>query len=257
MAVLEVFNVSKSFDRQGGSLEVMRNIEFEVGNGQIVTLVGPSGCGKSTLLRIVAGLEAEYSGRVVTGEHGQKNDKRAAMLFQSPTLLAWRTVVENVRLPLELKRMDRRDASDEWVSEVVRSVGLKGFENYFPAELSGGMQARASLARALGLRPPLILLDEPFANIDEISRFSLCDVLIRALRDYGTSAVLVTHSLDEAVLVSDRIIVLTPRPASIVGAVDIAMPKKARLREPEHPRLVAAKKDLRSLLRQQIVRGTA
>lgn len=255
MEILKVDNVSKSFIHSAGTLEVLRNIHFALSRGQIVGIVGPTGCGKSTLLRIIADLENSSSGTVTISEIVADHKRRTGMLFQSPTLLAWRKISENIRLPFELCQLDSDVDVDGTISDVIRSVGLEGFEHYYPSEISGGMQARTALARALVLRPPILLLDEPFASIDEITRFSLCGLLVKVLDKFDSSAILVTHSLDEAILLSDRIIVLSARPATIVGIVDIAMPKEERLREPEDPGLVHAKKQVRQFLAHKVLEG--
>lgn len=253
MALLEIINLSKRFDHADRPLEVVRQISFELQMNEVIGIVGPTGCGKTTLLRILAGLEMQSSGQVIANEEFEGNKRLTGMLFQAPTLLSWRNVFENVSLPFELGRLETSD--EGMIQSVINSVGLNGFENYYPSQISGGMQARASLARALVLRPAILLLDEPFASIDEITRFTLCALLVKVLEEFSSSAVLVTHSLDEAILLSNKIIVLSPRPATIVGIVEIELAKEIRLREPEHPNLVGAKKRVRQYLAESRVSG--
>lgn len=250
--VLSVEDVSKQFDEPGEPLAVLRDINFSLKRKSVLSLVGPTGCGKSTLLRIITGLDAPSNGTVTLSHVSSA----MGIVFQQHTLLAWRNLYENVRLPLELAGNDSRESHAE-IKHVINAVGLSGFEEYLPRRMSGGMQARASLARALVQRPSILLLDEPFASIDEIRRATMYELLIRLFKQYETSSILVTHSLAEAALLSDAVIVLSSRPASIVGTVDITMPKEKRLITPDHDELVTARTEIRRLLRQGASIGAA
>jgi len=199
--------------------------------GQTTALVGPSGCGKSTVLRLVAGLEAPSAGRVEIGGGPPAETLRNAGLsvaFQDPSLLPWRSVRGNIELALGLAR---RPVRTQDIDQLITLVGLEGFADVRPAELSGGMRQRAAIARALATRPGLLLLDEPFGAVDELTRQQLAEDLPRIWEARGTTTLLVTHSVREAVMLADRVIVLSPRPARVIAdiAVDLPRPREAGL----------------------------
>jgi NitT/TauT family transport system ATP-binding protein len=244
---LRVENVAKRFNNASGTLDVLESVSLVLPRAGVVSLVGPTGCGKTTLLRIIAGLEAPTTGLVTFDEKAVAARRQISIVFQQHTLLGWRTLYENVRLPLELAHADLRKWEPE-IKQVITAVGLSGFENYRPARMSGGMQARAALARALVQHPSILLLDEPFASIDEIRREAMYKLLVKLFIQYETSTLLVTHSLHEATLLSDTVVVLSARPAIIVGSLDILMPKEERLAEPDHEQLIAARGEIRRLL---------
>jgi NitT/TauT family transport system ATP-binding protein len=199
-----------------------------------VSLLGPSGCGKSTLLRIIAGLVAPSSGRVIQAEGDLS--RHLGFVFQEPTLMPWATVWENVYLPLRLAGT-RRDAVAARIAEALASLGLEGFAQAYPRELSGGMRMRVSLARALVTEPRLLLLDEPFAALDEFTRFRLNEDLLRLWRRHHWTVIFVTHSVFESVFLSNRILVMTPRPGRIVAdlPIDLPYPREGALRtEPRY-----------------------
>ena len=238
-----------------GDLAVLERMNLSVAAGEFVTLLGPSGCGKSTLLRVLAGLLVPSEGEVrVHGAALNKagsDDGRLSLVFQKPLLLPWRNTLQNVLLPKELER------SGDRVSELDRSlarrmidlVRLKDFESSYPSQLSGGMQQRVAIARALMSNPSILLMDEPFGALDEITREALNEELLRIWRSNETrlsTIVLVTHSIHEAVQMSDRIFVLAPRPARLVEVVDIPVP---RPRTPEEPELVRISAYVRKLVR--------
>jgi NitT/TauT family transport system ATP-binding protein len=204
---VQLTSVSKNFD----ALSVVKDLSLSVKSGEFVSLVGVSGCGKSTLLRLIAGLVTPDTGEITT------HSKEIGFVFQEPTLLPWATVFENIWLPLRLKGISKAEASPLIMAEITR-LGLLGFENTKPAALSGGMKMRVSLARALITKPDLLLMDEPFAALDEITRFKLNDDLKALVK---TTVIFVTHSIYEAVNLSDRVVVLSPRPASIKGEIII------------------------------------
>lgn len=209
-------NVSKTFSNGTVALS---NLDLEVREGEFVSLIGPSGCGKSTALRIMAGLTAPSSG---TLEGGGGAD--VGFVFQEPTLMPWATVFDNVWLPLRLRRMSRTAAASA-VLEALALVGLSKFTGSYPRELSGGMKMRVSIARALVIEPRLLLMDEPFAALDEITRFKLNNDLIRLKAELGTTVVFVTHSVYESVFLSSRIVVMASRPGRAID--DIAVPAPA------------------------------
>jgi NitT/TauT family transport system ATP-binding protein len=219
-----------------GGVEAVRPLDLAFAAGETTALVGPSGCGKSTVLRMVAGLEEPSTGRVTIGGQPPAATLREAGLavaFQDPSLLPWRSVRGNIALALTLAR---RPVDEAAIDQLVRLVGLDGFGDARPAELSGGMRQRAAIARALATEPRLLLLDEPFGAVDELTRRQLAQDLPRIWEARGTTAILVTHSVAEAVMLADRIVVLSPRPAEIVADIAVPLP---RPRTPEAARLPA------------------
>jgi NitT/TauT family transport system ATP-binding protein len=223
--------------RYPGGLHALGPVDFDLHAGEFVSIVGPSGCGKSTLLRIAAGLVEPSGGRIARAAGGS-----TGFVFQEAALLPWRTVARNAELALELEghaAAERRERA----AEVLRLVGLAGFENAYPHQLSGGMRMRLSLARALALRPALLLLDEPLAAVDELTRDVLQEELSAIWQRAGFAAALVTHNVHEAVFLSTRVLVMSPRPGRIVEtiAVPFAFPRAPELRStPEFARLTGA-----------------
>ena len=189
-------------------------LDLEIAEGEFLSLVGPSGCGKSTALRIIAGLIAPTSGAVAWPQ----GKPRIGFVFQDATLMPWATALDNVRLPLDLQRVPR-DEADPRAKEALARVGLAGFADDYPRALSGGMRMRVSIARALVARPQLLLMDEPFAALDEISREALNEDLLKLWREEGLTIVFVTHSVYESTFLSTRIVVLTPRPGRLAGEI--------------------------------------
>jgi NitT/TauT family transport system ATP-binding protein len=219
MTLLSLSAVAKRFSstqRRDGTL-ALRDLSFTVAPGEFVSLLGPSGCGKSTALRLAANLLTPDSGSVVFA--GSK--PQIGFVFQEPTLMPWADALTNARLPLDLQNAPRGQANDRAASALARA-GLAGFERALPHELSGGMKMRVSLARALVAQPKLLLLDEPFAALDEITRAQLGDDLLRLWREDGLTILFVTHSVSESAFLSGRVLVMTPRPGTI--AADIALP---------------------------------
>ena len=222
---------------QGGT-EAVQALDLTFESGQTTALVGPSGCGKSTLLRMIAGLEEPSSGNVSIGGAAPLETRKRAGLsvaFQDPSLLPWRSVHGNIALALKLAR---KPVDSHSIDQLIQLVGLDGFADARPAELSGGMRQRAAIARALATRPGLLLLDEPFGAVDELTRQQLAQDLPRIWEAQGTTTILVTHSVSEAVLLSDRVIVLSPRPARIVADIPIVLPRP-RTQEMARDRTVA------------------
>ncbi|MGD1996463.1 MAG: ABC transporter ATP-binding protein [Anaerolineae bacterium] len=208
-----------------GWLPVLDGISFQVTEAEFVCLVGPSGCGKTTLLRLVMGLEQPTAGRIcLEGEVVDRPRRDTGVVFQEPTLMAWRTVEANVALPLEVARVPATDIRRK-TRALLDLVGLAGFEDAYPAQLSGGMAQRVALARALIHDPRLLLLDEPFGALDALTRERMGRELLRIWRARRKTAVMVTHSVPEAVFLADRVLVLGPRPASIVAEVEVNRPR--------------------------------
>ena len=208
--------------RFANGTQALRDLSFTVGAGEFVSLLGPSGCGKSTALRLAAGLLTPD-----TGEIAYPDDKpEIGFVFQEPTLMPWADALTNARLPLDLKHVPRADAS---ALAALARVGLEGFEHAYPRELSGGMKMRVSIARALAANPKLLLLDEPFAALDEITRNALGDDLLRLWREDGLTVLFVTHSVSESSYLSQRVLVMTPRPGRIAGDIALAKGRDNRL----------------------------
>ena len=214
-AAIDLNGVSKRF---GSGLQALGNVDFKLRAGEFVSIVGPSGCGKSTLLRIIAKL-IEPS----TGECVRPKDLESAFVFQEAALLPWRNVERNAQLLMELEGYKPEDYRPR-AAEALKLVGLAGFEKSYPHQLSGGMRMRLSLARALALRPGLLLLDEPLAAVDELTRDVLQEELSAMWKQAGFTGVLVTHNVHEAVYLSDRVIVMSPRPGRILDVIDVPFP---------------------------------
>jgi NitT/TauT family transport system ATP-binding protein len=216
-----------------GGVQALRDVVLRVERGQFVSIVGPSGCGKSTLLRLIAGLLRPSGGQIhVAGwppADARRESQSAAYVFQDATLLPWRTVAENVRLPLELRRQARAERA-QLVEQGLELIGLSAFADRLPAQLSGGMRMRVSLARALVTRPELLLLDEPFGALDDISRTRLQEELHGLWQTHRWTGLLVTHNISEAVFLSERVLVMSPRPGTIVADIKVDLPER-RTRE--------------------------
>src|SRR5512144_37052 len=230
-----------TYPTASGPVEALRDIDLAVGRGELVAIVGPSGCGKSTLLRIIAGLRPPSRGRVeVDGRPVVRPLASVGMVFQAPVLLKWRSIEANVLLPAELSQLDPR-AYRERAAELLRLVGLSDFAQKLPRELSGGMQQRAALCRALLLDPPLLLMDEPFGALDAMTRDDMALELLRIwgerdlAREARKTVLFVTHSISEAVFLSDRVVVMSPRPGRIAAdlRVDLPRPRTVELRGSE------------------------
>jgi NitT/TauT family transport system ATP-binding protein len=219
--------VEKAFQVKDSEPTVaLTGIDLEIGSREFVSLIGPSGCGKSTLLRIVGDLIQPTGGRVeVNGKtaHDARLGREYGMVFQAPVLFDWRTVEANVRLPLEVTDVPRAKR-DALVREKLELVELGGFLNHYPHQLSGGMQQRVAIARALALQPSLLLMDEPFGALDEMTRERLNSELLDIWSETGTTVIFVTHSIPEAVFLSSRVVVMSPRPGRIAETIDIDLP---------------------------------
>jgi NitT/TauT family transport system ATP-binding protein len=232
--MIRLSGVSRVFSARGGDVEALRGIDLEVAEGEFVAVLGRSGCGKSTLLRLVAGLLPTTAGTVtVGGDHVTRPRRDIAMLFQRPALLPWRSVVDNVLLPVEVFGW-RRSAHRQRAYELLELTGLAGFEKRLPHELSGGMQQRVALCRSLITQPRVMLMDEPFSALDALTREELSGELQRIHMTTRATIVFVTHSIDEAVLLADRVVVLSPRPGRIREILDITIPRPRTLGRTSH-----------------------
>ena len=222
--LLDVERVSKRFVTSEGVITAVEDVSFSIAPGEFVSIIGPSGCGKSTLFNIVGGLVGDYEGRVtVAGDVVRGTHPAIGMVFQEESTFPWRTVVENVAFPLEVAGMSK-EARLERAEYFVNMVGLRGFERRFPAELSGGMRQRVALARTLASEPRILLMDEPFAALDEQTRLLLGDRVLQIQQTLKQTTLLITHNLTEAVQLSDRVLVMTYRPGRLKRVVDIHLP---------------------------------
>ena len=242
--------VSVRFTSERGTVTALQNIDLAIPRGSFLTLLGPSGCGKSTLLRVMADLVAPTSGRVsVLGGTSQaaRESRQIGFVFQDPALLAWRTVFDNVSLPLQVgggKALPGARSPEE----LLNLVGLRGWEKAYPHELSGGMRQRVAIARALVSGPRLLLMDEPFGALDEITRDRLTEELLQLWETTGTTIVFVTHSIYEAAFLGQSVLLLAARPGRVREQVPITLPMPRRLAQRETPEFVSLAGHLRRVL---------
>jgi NitT/TauT family transport system ATP-binding protein len=224
-AILLVDDVVKRFDTPEGVLTAIDHVSLSVAPGEFVGVIGPSGCGKSTLFNIIGGLLDGYEGTVrVAGERVRGPHAAIGMIFQEESTFPWRNVVDNVAFPLEIAGLPKRERYER-ARHFVRLVGLDGFELRYPAELSGGMRQRVSMARTLAAQPKILLMDEPFASLDEQTRLLLGDKVLQIQQQLKQTTLLITHNITEAVQLSDRILVMTYRPGRLKRIVDIKLPR--------------------------------
>jgi NitT/TauT family transport system ATP-binding protein len=234
-AAVSIAGVSKQFK---GGTTALQEIDLDIHPGEFVSLIGPSGCGKSTLLRVIGDLISPSGGKVVVNgksAHQARLDRDYGIVFQEAVLYDWRTIAKNIALPLELGSWDKRRRRER-VAEMLQLVELDGFEDHYPWQLSGGMQQRVSIARALSFSPALLLMDEPFGALDEMTRERLNAELLRIWADTQSTIVFVTHSIAEAVFLSTRVVVMSPRPGRISSVVGIDLPQPRTATTREEPR---------------------
>jgi NitT/TauT family transport system ATP-binding protein len=223
--ILVVENIVKRFETQDGVLIAVDDVSFNVMPGEFLSVIGPSGCGKSTLFNVMGGLLDGYDGRVsVAGETVRGPHPSIGMIFQEESTFPWRTVIDNVAFPLEIAGMAKAERTERG-RHFINLVGLNGFERRYPAELSGGMRQRVSMARTLASEPKILLMDEPFAALDEQTRLLLGDKVLQIQQELKQTTLLITHNLTEAVQLSDRILVMTYRPGRTKRIVEIKLPR--------------------------------
>jgi len=229
--VIDIENLSLVFKTNDGDVHALSDIDLKVEPGEFVSLIGPSGCGKTTLLRVIADLEQATSGTIsINGmsPHEARMKRAYGYVFQAAALYPWRTIASNVSLPLEIMGLDA-GTRQKRITENLELVDLQGFEKKFPWQLSGGMQQRASIARALAVEPDLLLMDEPFGALDEIVRDHLNEQLLKLWAKTNKTIIFVTHSIPEAVYLSSKIVVMSPRPGRIFDIIDNALPQDRTL----------------------------
>jgi ABC-type nitrate/sulfonate/bicarbonate transport system ATPase subunit len=237
---IDIRNLSHEFDLQGSRLEVLQSIDLSVAAGEFVALLGPSGCGKSTLLRLVSGLDQPTAGSIVAdGAVVDRPDPSRILVFQDPTLFPWTSVWRNVATGLDARGV--LDGRESRVDDALRLVRLTAFARAYPHQLSGGMAQRAALARALVNDPALLLLDEPLGQLDSLTRLTLQTELLALWRDKGFTAILVSHDVEEALLLASRVIVLSERPAHIQAEFNVYLPYP---RHRDNPELVALRRQI-------------
>ncbi|MGA1681379.1 MAG: ABC transporter ATP-binding protein, partial [Ilumatobacteraceae bacterium] len=224
MSAVDIRGLGKVFNQGAANqVDALVDVDLSIASGEFVSLIGPSGCGKSTLLRLVANLLEPTSGSITVNDKTPKQarlDQDYGMAFQQSGLFEWRTVAKNIELPLELKGWDKSKRRER-AMEMLELVKLPDFAEHYPWQLSGGMQQRVAIARALAVHPPLLLMDEPFGALDEMTRERMQNELLRIAKETGTSVVFVTHSIPEAVYLSNRVVVMSPRPGRITHVVPV------------------------------------
>jgi len=226
-SIIDISNLCLTFETQTEPVHALSGINIKVNSGDFVSLIGPSGCGKTTLLRVIADLEKPTSGTIsVEGKspNQARLDRSYGYVFQTPALLPWRNIESNIHLPLEMSgysKVEQKNLSQQYLS----LVGLSGFEKKYPWQLSGGMQQRVSIARALSFDPDMLLMDEPFGALDEITRDRLNEELLRLWQETQKTVVFVTHSIPEAVFLSNKIVVMSARPGKIINVIETNFPK--------------------------------
>ncbi|MDH3240725.1 MAG: ABC transporter ATP-binding protein [Alphaproteobacteria bacterium] len=223
---LQVNRLSKSYKSEDGSaVQALDDVSLTVSEGEFVAIIGPSGCGKSTLFNIIGGLVGDYEGEVlVDGKPVAGNHRDIGMVFQEESTFPWRTTIENVAFPLEVAGMGKAERQEQ-AMKFVRLVGLEGFENRYPAELSGGMKQRTAIARTLAFNPKIMLMDEPFGALDEQTRMLLGDKILQIWRELRQTTLLITHNITEAVQLSDRVLVMSFRPGRVKEVMEIDLPR--------------------------------
>lgn len=222
---LSLDRVGMQFSTPDGAMVVLENISMNVMPGEFLSVIGPSGCGKSTLFNVIGGLVDEYSGHVlIDGQSVLDNRRSVGMVFQQESTFPWRTTLQNVMFPLEMSGVPRKERLER-AQHFVKLVGLSGFEHHYPSELSGGMRQRTALARTLITEPKILLMDEPFAALDEQTRLLLGDKIIQIQQQISQTSLLITHNITEAVQLSDRVAIMTHRPGKIRRIVPISLPR--------------------------------
>ncbi|MFN0304704.1 MAG: ABC transporter ATP-binding protein [Burkholderiales bacterium] len=228
--IIRVAGLNKTYrTREGRDIEALRDVNFTIDEGELITVVGPSGCGKSTLLKILAGILRRTSGTVMIADRKVEGPSRdVGVVFQAPVLLPWRNVLENVLVPVEIQKLDR-PRFEQRARDYLKLVGLEGFEQKYPNELSGGMQQRVGISRALVHDPTFLLMDEPFGALDAMTREYMNLELLRIWSESKKTVLLVTHSIPEAAFLADRVIVMSPRPGRIAEILRIDLPRPRTL----------------------------
>lgn len=246
--VLSARGIAKTFQVGGGDIVALQGVDLDIRRGEFISFVGPSGCGKSTFLNMVAGLLPATSGTAsVMGEAVEGPSPRVGFMFQSPVLLPWRSVLKNVLMPAEVHGLDPNTIEAK-ARSVITAVGLGGFEDAYPRQLSGGMQQRVALARVLTYEPELLLMDEPFGALDEFTREAMNLELMRITQAAGITVLFVTHNIAEAVFMADRVVVMTPRPGKVSGIIEVDLGRPRSIETMREPRFSDLTFNVRGIL---------
>ena len=249
--VVDAQNISLTFETADGRVDALSNVSLQVAEGEFVSFIGPSGCGKTTMLRVIADLQQPSSGTLLVNGMSAEAARLArsyGYVFQAPALFPWRTIEKNLKLPLEIMGFSELEQQQR-VERYLSLVNLTGFERKFPWQLSGGMQQRVSIARALSFDPAMLLMDEPFGALDEIVRDHLNEQLLQLWKSTGKTVLFVTHSIPEAVFLSTRIVVMSPRPGRIIDIIECDFPPDRSLEIRETPEFLKIAQRVRSGLR--------
>jgi NitT/TauT family transport system ATP-binding protein len=256
MPTIQIDNVSKVYGQSNAGTVALSDVSLNIAQGEFVALVGPSGCGKSTLLRLIADLDTPTKGSIgVNGNtpHAARLARDYGFVFQSPTLYEWRTIVRNAELPLEVMGRPKGEWENR-VDKMLAMVGLRDFHSYYPRQLSGGMQQRASIARALSFDPTILLMDEPFGALDEFTRERMNLELLDIWETTHKTILFVTHSIAEAVFLAARVVVMTPRPGRIATIIDVDLPYPRAFETRETPRFFELVTQVRETLKEEFLR---
>jgi NitT/TauT family transport system ATP-binding protein len=230
---ISVKNVTKTYNHNGQNIDAVRNVTLDIKKSEFVCLLGPSGCGKSTLINMIAGFEQPTEGTVlISGEPVLRPSPRYVTIFQNYGLLPWRTVEKNIQLGLEARKMGRK-AMKQVVDEYIEMVGLTGFAKYHPHQLSGGMQQRVAIARTLAVDPEVIFMDEPFGSLDALTRMKMQEVIAGLWEMQNKTIIFITHDLEEAVYLADRIVVMTPNPGEVKTVISLPLSRKRDRTSPD------------------------
>jgi NitT/TauT family transport system ATP-binding protein len=241
-------DVGMTFTRAGHSVQALDRVSLDIRAGEFISVVGPSGCGKSTLLKLITGLRAPTRGSITVNDRpvsGPRSD--VGIVFQSPVLLPWRTTLENVMLPVDILRLGREKYEQRGM-ELLKLVGIEGFAKAYPQELSGGMQQRAAIARALVYDAPILIMDEPFGALDAMTREQMNVEVQRIWQASGKTVIFITHSIPEAVLLADRVVLMSPRPGRILKVIDIDLPRPRTLDDMATPVFGEYAREIRAAL---------
>ena len=254
--ILEIKNVSKTYDSEGDNpVKALEGVDLSVAEGGFVSVIGPSGCGKSTLFNIIGGLISDYEGEVmIDGSPVDGAHKDVGVVFQEESTFPWRTTLDNVAFPLEVEGLDKA-TREETARKFIKLVGLEGFENHYPAQLSGGMKQRTAVARTLAYEPRIMLLDEPFGALDEQTRMLLGDKMLEIWAALNQTMLLITHNITEAVQLSDRVVVMSFRPGMIKEIIPIELPRPRSSEVISTPEFGTYVGKLWTLLREEASRG--
>lgn len=248
MAMIEIENVTKTFGKKGSEITALQDVSLSIGAGEFVVFLGPSGCGKSTLLRMLAGLTESSAGRLaIEGRPIHGRDPAVGMVFQSYTSFPWLTVADNVGFGLELANMPKA-ARRETTRAILDRVALSKFAGAYPSQLSGGMQQRVAISRALAMDPKILLMDEPFGALDAMTRVEMQSFLLDIWSQDRKTVVFVTHDIDEAILLADRIVVFSPHPGRIAEEIAVSIPRPRAVEDTEEPAFTRLRHHLRQAI---------